>query len=952
DVSGAGQLTAGHPLLGAVVELPGGEGVVLTGRLSVASQPWLADHRVLDRIVLPGTAFVELAIRAGEQLGRGRLEELTLEGPLVVPESGAVAVQVSVGSADASGSRPVSVYSRPADADAGTPWARHAQGVVGTAKADSPIGGTDLSVWPPADAVHVPLDAPDPYEELAARGYGYGPVFRGLRAVWRRGEETFAEVVLPGEDGEAEGFGLHPALLDATLHALLLSDGSEETDERTLLPFAWSGVELWAAGASSVRVRLAPVGGSGAVSLELADGAGVPVASVESLAVRPVSAEQISAAAGPDGTAGGELFRVEWPVLSGTAGDAAAGGGVSWGLFAEVDPAAVPDVVVLDASEPVAAESVAAGARARVGRVLESVQAWLGDERYASSRLVVLTRNAVDVDTDGVGAMDVAGAAVWGLIRSVQAEHPGRVLLVDAQSVEDSAGVLEPVLAAGEPQVAVRDDALRVPRLARATPAPAPDSYSTAESRSWDPEGTVLITGGLGGLGRVVARHLITEHGMRHLLLVGRRGTQTEGADETAAELSALGADVRIAACDVADQDATRALLQTVSAEHPLTAVIHAAGVVDDSVVTSLTPERLERVLRPKVDAAWNLHELTRDARRPVDLVLFSSAAGSLLGAGQASYAAANVFLDALAELRHGMGLPALSLAWGLWAESGGMAGQLDDAGLRRLDRLGMPPLSSADGLALLDAALGTGHPTLLPIRLELATLRARAVGGELSPLLRELVPAAVSAVASAAVPAPARRSDEAGDPDRARDELVRRLTGRPAAEQEQLLTELVAGHVAAVLGHASPDDIEPRTAFQEMGFDSLAAVELRNALNSATGMRLPATLVFDHPTTAALARHLMAEIAPSSDPAEPVLAELNRLDAALAALTAVDAADDEGHTRITGRLEALLRKWRAAHGGAGAGTAEESHDFRSASDEELFAALDDELGTSGREQD
>ncbi|WP_409235911.1 SDR family NAD(P)-dependent oxidoreductase [Streptomyces sp. PA5.6] len=957
DVSGAGQLTAGHPLLGAVVELPGGDGVVLTGRLSVTSQPWLADHRVLDRIVLPGTAFVELAIRAGEQLGCGHLEELTLEGPLVLPELGAVAVQVAVDSADASGSRPVSVYSRPADADAGAPWARHAQGVVRAAKAVSPIEGTDLSVWPPADAVHVPLDAPDPYEELAVRGYGYGPVFRGLRAVWRRGEETFAEVALPGEDGGAEGFGLHPALLDATLHALLLSDGSEEADERTLLPFAWSGVELWAAGASSVRVRVAPTGDSGAVSLELADGAGVPVASVESLVVRPVSAEQISAAAGSGGASDGELFRVEWPVLAGTADDAA-GGRLSWGLFAEVDPAAVPDVVVLDASEPDAAASVAAGVRSRVGRVLESVQAWLGDERYASSRLMVLTRNAVDVDTHGSGGdpIDVAGAAVWGLIRSVQAEHPGRVLLVDAQSVEDALGVLEPVLAAGESQVAVRDDALRVPRMARATPSPAPDSYSTAKSRSWDPEGTVLITGGLGGLGRIVARHLITEHGIRHLLLVSRRGTQAEGAHEAAAELSTLGADVQIAACDVADQDATRALLQTIPAEHPLTAVIHAAGVVDDSVVTSLTPERLERVLRPKVDAAWNLHELTRDTRRPVDLVLFSSAAGSLLGAGQASYAAANVFLDALAELRHGTGLPALSLAWGLWAESGGMAGQLDEVGLRRLDRLGMPPLSSADGLALLDVALRTGHPTLLPIRLDLGTLRARAVSGELPSLLRELVPAAVSTVASAAasavVPEPARRSDRAGDPDRARRELVRRLTGRPAAEQEQHLTELVAGHVAAVLGHASPDDIEPRTAFQEMGFDSLAAVELRNALNSATGMRLPATLVFDHPTTAALARHLMAEIAPSSDPAEPVLAELNRLDAALTALTAVDAADGDGHTRITGRLEALLRKWRAAHGGAGTDTAEEPHDFRSASDEELFAALDDELGTSGREQD
>ncbi|MFG3134386.1 type I polyketide synthase [Streptomyces tendae] len=590
------------------------------------------------------------------------------------------------------------------------------------------------------------------------------------------------------------------------------------------------------------------------MSLELADGAGVPVASVESLAVRPVSAEQISAAAGPDGAAGGELFRVEWPVLSGTAADGAAGGGVSWGLFAEVDPVAVPDVVVLDASSPVGEPVTAAGVRARVGRVLESVQAWLGDERYASARLMVLTRNAVDVDGAG-DLVDVAGAAVWGLIRSVQAEHPGRVLLVDAQSVEGALGVLESVLAAGESQVAVRDGVVRVPRLARATPAPAPDSYSTAESGSWDPEGTVLITGGLGGLGRVVARHLVTEHGMRHLLLVGRRGAQTEGADEVAAELSALGADVRIAACDVADHDATRALLQTVSAEHPLTAVVHAAAVLDDGIVTSLTPERLEGVLRPKVDAAWNLHELTVElGLEPSVFVLFSSAAGVLGAPGQAGYAAGNTFLDGLAVYRRSLGLAAQSLAWGMWdqgmrADDGQQAVADHPARPhpRPRSRNGLLPLSKGNGLALLDRAVTSDEPLLVPMQVDLPVLRDS--GADLPGPLAGLVPRTPQrrrAVARAVADS---------------DALLSRLLRLPADERADTLQEVVRTHVAAVLEHSSPEAVELDRAFQDLGFDSLTAVELRNRLSGATGRQLPATLVFDHPTPIALAGFLYTEL-------------------------------------------------------------------------------------------
>ncbi|MGW7657559.1 SDR family NAD(P)-dependent oxidoreductase, partial [Streptomyces tendae] len=862
--SDAGALGLGvveHPLLSAVVESPESGGVVLTGRLSVASQPWLADHRVHGSVVVPGTALVELAIRAGDQVGCGRLEELTLQAPLVVPESGAVAVQVSVGVPDERGCRSVSVHSRAADADTRVPWIRHAQGALTTTAAPaSPRSGADLSVWPPAGAEQVGLEGL--YEGLAEGGFAYGAAFRGLSEVWRRGREVFAEVTLPeGVAAGVEGFGLHPAVLDAALHAV----GAGGVSDLGGVPFAWSGVELWAAGASSVRVRLAPVGGSGAVSLELADGAGVPVASVESLAVRPVSAEQISAAAGSGGAAGGELFRVEWPVLSGTAGDVA-GGGVSWGLFAEVDPVAVPDVVVLDASSPVGEPATAAGVRAGVGRVLESVQAWLGDERYASARLVVLTHNAVDIGGAG-DLIDVAGAAVWGLIRSVQAEHPGRVLLVDAQSVEGALGVLEPVLAAGEPQVAVRDDVVRVPRLARATSAPAPDSYTTAESRSWDSEGTVLITGGLGGLGRIVARHLVTEHGMRHLLLVSRRGMQADGAGEVAAELSALGADVRIAACDVSERDATRVLLQTIPAERPLTAVVHAAAVLDDGIVTSLTPERLDGVLLPKVDAAWNLHELTVElGLEPSAFVLFSSAAGVLGAPGQAGYAAGNTFLDGLAAYRRSLGLAAQSLAWGLWsAEQGGMAAGLSSEDHSRLSRGGIIPLSTTDGLTLLDRAQSLPDALVVPVRFDLAAVRDQSAAAP--SMMRSLVPVRPQRRALSAAP-----SDSSG--------IRRRLESLKEEERRPFLLELVCARVASVLGHSTTDTIDPDRPFEHFGFDSLTAVEFRNELNTVTGLRLPATLVFDHPSPSKLADHLLAELsvgpphekAVSTQPASPVV--------------------------------------------------------------------------------
>ncbi|MEV5762891.1 SDR family NAD(P)-dependent oxidoreductase [Streptomyces tendae] len=871
----AGSLGLGvveHPLLSAVVESPESGGVVLTGRLSLASQPWLTDHRVHGLVVVPGTALVELAIRAGDQVGCGHLEELTLEGPLVLPESGAVAVQVAVGSVDASGSRPVSVYSRAAEAETQVSWVRHAQGAVRTAKADSPTGGTDLSVWPPKRAQRVELEGL--YDGLAEGGFVYGPAFRGLGGVWRRGGEVFAEVTLPeGVAGVAgvEGFGLHPAVLDAALHAV----GAGGVSDLGGVPFAWSGVELWAAGASSVRVRVAPVGASGAVSLELADGAGAPVASVESLVVRPVSAEQISAAAGPDGAAGGELFRVEWPVAMTAAAGVAAGGG--WAVLGEGhwvtgdDEArrcadltslgelvsgglTVPDVVVAPMFDMAFAEGqvTAAGVRAGVGRVLEMAQAWLSDERYASSRLVVVTRNAVD--TGSGAAVDVASAAVWGLIRSALAEHPGRFGLLDVDEADCPVETLRVQVFSGEDEAAIRRGKVRVPRLARSTPSLGTDTNGGVESGSWGPEGTVLITGGLGGLGRAVARHLVTEHGVRRLLLVSRSGTRAEGADETAEQLSALGAEVRIAACDVAERDATRELLEAIPAEHPLTAVIHAAGVVDDGVVTSLTLERLERVLRPKVDAAWNLHELTVElGLEPSAFVLFSSAAGVLGAPGQAGYAAGNTFLDGLAAYRRSLGLAAQSLAWGLWsAEQGGMAAGLNSEDHSRLSRDGIAPLSTADGLTLLDTAWTVPDPLLLPLHLELQALGQAA--DELPSLFRGLIRPPVT-----------RRSSAAAEPG-GRAGLLERLLGLSSQERETELLDLLRTEAAVLLGHPGREAIEPGRSFNDLGFDSLSAVGFRNKLNLLTGMKLPATLIFDYPTSHDLARHLAAELGPDSD--------------------------------------------------------------------------------------
>ncbi|MEU8468037.1 type I polyketide synthase [Streptomyces sp. NPDC029006] len=786
DVGSAGLDPADHPLLGAATVLADTDGAVLTGRLSVRTHPWLADHVVGGRVVVPGTAMVELAVRAGDQVGCGHLEELALETPLVLPPDDGVRVQVAVGAPDASGARTVHVYARAENPTADEPWTPHASGLL-TAGTGTP--GTRLDVWPPEDAE--PLDTSGLYERHAAAGLAYGPVFQALTAAWRRGEELFAEVRLPERPAaDAPRFGLHPAAFDAALHSLaLLGDGS--ADDTARLPFLFAGVTLHAVGASVLRARLVPTGDH-AFAIDLADADGAPVATVTSLASRPLTHLR----AARDTTADA-LFTLDWQPLP-----------------LETDAPGTGHRVL---------RSTAGTTPDAVREALRTALAALQDDDPRP--LAVVTHGAVSVA--GGDVPDLAGAAVWGLVRSAQSENPDRFVLLDLEPGTDAGAVLPGVLACGEPQVAVRAGTAHAARLVRAE-LPADPADLTL-----DPEGTVLLTGATGGLGRVLARHLVTAYGVRHLALLSRSGT----ADDLIAELAGLGATATAHACDVADREGLAAVLAGIPAGHPLTAVVHAAGVLDDGVVSSLTPERIDTVLAPKALGALHLHELTDGLSA---FVLFSSVAGTVGAPGQGNYAAANAVLDALAAHRHAQGAPALSLAWGPWAPTGGMTGSLDEADRARMTRGGMTALSAEEGTALFDRSLRAGRPALAPVRLDLPALRAQGTG--LAPVLRALAGRPVRREAAA-------EGAGAG--------FAERMAALGEEERAEALLHTVRAHVAVVLGHADPGSVETDRAFKDLGFDSLAAIELRNSLSAELDRRLSATLVFDHPSPEALAAHL-----------------------------------------------------------------------------------------------
>ncbi|WP_019305965.1 SDR family NAD(P)-dependent oxidoreductase, partial [Mycobacterium avium] len=1148
DVAALGLRGAEHGLLGAVLPRPDSGGVVLTGRLSTSAQAWLADHAVGDTVLFPGAGFVELAIRAGDEVGCGVIDELTLSAPLPLPASGGVRLQLVVGAPDEAGRRPLSVYSAAVHQD--SEWMLHAEGVL-RAGTVTPAG--DLSIWPPIGATAV--DVTGGYARLAQRGYEYGRAFRGLRAMWQRGDEIFAEVALPDDAAAGDDFGVHPVLLDAALHVL----GVAGEKDQTVLPFSWQGVALHASGASRARVRIAPAG-AGAVSVELADGAGLPVLSVRSVTMRPVSPGQLSAAMGTAQPSG--LLDVIWSPI--------ALGGNDLG----------DEVTLWEPGEH--GGDVVKSVHAAVTETLAVLQSWLDGE--GGGVLAVQTHGAVALAGEDVS--DLAGAAVWGLVRSAQTEHPGRIVLVDTDAPLDADAVAA-VLAVGEPQTLLRNGtvytarvlgsravgALLVPpedgpwrlgmssygtienlrlepipdadaplgpgqvRVATSALAanfrdvmialglyPDPDAvmgieasgvvietasqdgrvavgdrvmglfpdgtgtvaitdqrllvkvpagwshtaaatasvvfatayyalvdladarpgqrvlvhaaaggvgmaavqlarhfglevFATASRGKWDtlrdmgfdddhlgdsrgldfedkfravtggagmdivldslsgdsvdaslrlvapggiflemgktdirdPEvvaaehpgvryrafdlfeagpdriarlldelaamfgedvlrplpvtrfdvrrapaalrylsqarhvgkvvmtmpdawtaGTVLITGATGMAGSAVARHVVTRHGARNLVLVSRRGLDAPGAAELVAELTAAGARAEVVACDAADREALAKVIADIPMQHPLTGVIHAAGVLEDAVVTSLTPQRIDTVLRAKVDAAWNLHELTRDLDVGA-FVMFSSIAGLAGASGQGNYAAGNSFLDGLAAHRRAHGLPAISLGWGLWDQASAMTGGLGAADLARFGRDGIVAMSSQEALELMDTALIVDEPFLLPAHIDLAALRAKFDGGTLPPMFVDLINA------------PTRRQvDDSLAAAKSKSALLQRLEGLPEDEQQAVLLDLVRSNIATVLGSSSPEAIHPDRAFQELGFDSLTAVEMRNRLKAATGLALSPTLIFDYPNSAALAGYMYRELVGTSEQptaaAAPGEAEIQRV--------------------------------------------------------------------------
>ncbi|WP_024804897.1 type I polyketide synthase [Nocardia sp. BMG51109] len=841
-----GVVPAGHPLFDGSLELPDSADRVFLGRWSVAGQPWLAEHTVFGSTVVAGAAVVELAAHLGGLTGFPTVTELTAETPLLIPPDRTVSVQVRIAALDRA-RRSLTVHT-----DGGDGWRRHASAILSA----EPVAAQRGTSEPPADAEEI--DITGLYARLAGNGLGYGPRFQRLRAAWRHGDDIYARI----DPGPADEFLIHPGTLDAAFHAAFLS---RSDDDSAWLPFVWSGARIRPGTPASLLVRLSAAG-PGTVAMTAVDESGEVVAAVDAVLARPVSLAHLAAArAGTDEA----LYRWSWNEIAATAASSgpsfvtlgtAANGEPRYRDLAALLPdieagTAAPDLVLVDPAErfPSFAESAdVPGETAAISRhALDLVRQWLSHTATAAARLVFVTRGAVRARDDE--APDPRAAAVWGLVRSAQNEHPDRFALADIGN-HDDIGAAAHAAGSGISQLAVRAGTVLVPRL---RPMRVP-----AEPPPWRGlDGTALITGGTSGLGALIAEHLVAQ-GVRRLTLVSRRGPRAEGIAGLVAELTRQGAEIDVVACDVSDRAQAAELIEKIRAHDRLRVIVHAAGVLDDGVVEELTEQRLDRVLRPKVDAAWHLHELTAD----LDLaafVVFSSAAGVLGAPGQANYAAANAFLDALAARRRRQGLPAVSMAWGLWAQDGGMTGQLGTPQKARLTASGVLAFDPPDGLRLFDATATATEPAVIPLRLDPDALRRAPI--PVPPVLSDLVPDAPAAPETGA--------------------LHRRLTECSRAERLSEILRLVCTEVAAVLRYPSPDAVDPERAFTDLGFDSLAAVELRNRLTFEAGVTIPATVVFDHPTPEAIAQYLderlFATPEPEPEPAGPAPAdELDSMDA------------------------------------------------------------------------
>ncbi|MEU4655151.1 SDR family NAD(P)-dependent oxidoreductase [Streptomyces sp. NPDC023723] len=891
----------GHPFLTSVVETVDGT-VVLSGHLSLRDHPWLLDHRVEDTPLLPGTAFAELLLAAGRERDCPVLDEMVLRDPLPLPLDGArVDVQVTVRGPDAEGKRAVAVHSRPAP---GAGWRQHADGVL--------AAGLSRPAPEAGDGEGAGARLPDPealYARLRGLGYGYGEAFRGVDGGEHGDGWVRSQVVLPdGARVNHAGFTMHPALSDAALHAAVAC-GLIETPAAgdIAVPFVFNGVRAdggddadrcWA-----LARRVAP----DAITLTLTGDDGRVLLSVDRMVVRGLERPGRRPDREP-----ATLYTTEWAAAEDAPGTArrlcvvGADGPLAAALrdtardgiaVATLDEAimivkALPGdwQIVLPAPPAAPGPVTPAQVHDTASWTLAALQRWLLAEDLAGRALLTfVTRNAVAVPGDD--AHDLAAAALWGMVRSAQTENPGHLRVVDV----DDAGVAAPdavkaALDRSDAQLAVRGGRVLRPHLwpHAAAVGPFPDCG----------DGTVVITGGTGTLGRALARHLVTRASVRSVALLSRSGPRASGITALTSELAGLGASVRVLEADTSDPEQVRAALDRLRSERPLAGVVHAAGLLDDAIVPNLTSEQLRRVLASKADSALHLDAATRgdDLRF---FTVFSSLYGVLGGPGQANYAAANTFLDHFAQWRRAQGRPANSIAWGLWDEPTGMTGHLDEADRLRLRRNGVAPFTVPEGLGLFDAALGSGTTAVIAARLAVSdtTGDATADGPFLFSRLTATTPASASVPAPApapvvVVPPPPDPRPETQQDTRPQTRQETRPAPRADARQEATLLELlnspdtshdqrVAGllgvvreGVAELLG-TDARRVDAHHSFYEMGFDSLTSMELRVRLGKRLGVRLGATVVFDHPTPEALVSHLVELFRPageqeSDDPEEP----------------------------------------------------------------------------------
>lgn len=929
-----GLIDGDHPIIDAAIPTVDTEqDQILIGHISLADHPWLADHAVMGTTLAPGTLLLELALVAAAHVDADTVDELTLHAPLIVDSGHRTQIQVRVTPADPAGRHEVSVHSRPADGGDPRPedWVLHASGVLSAAaQADAdPVpawpGGEE---WPPSGAEMIDSDLL--YARLAAAGYEYGPAFRGLRVGWQAGASTFAEVTVGEQQNTTTGtFLLHPAVADSALHGLALEPEAAGTSGDPIVPFSFSGVRVHRACSGTVRVRLTKSDNDG-VAVSAVDDHGALVFSIAELRTRPVDRASLRAAT----RRRQDLYQLGWESLPGMPPDEEAPH-VAWlGESPESFPStagwsrhhdleeliaatgeSAPEVVVAYAhslTETDAQSDLAAEARELTVRALELIQTFLASDHLQRSRLVLMTNRAVAIsDTE---EPNLVQGALTGLLRSAHSEHPGRVALVDIDGDEATWAHLPGLIGGHEPETAVRGGIAYVPRLQRTNSS---DAISEGHWESEDDE-TILVTGGTGGLGAVVAAHL-AHNGARHVTLLSRSGLEAPGADQLQTALEASGCQVTIAACDVTNRTQLQSILEADETPRRIRTVIHAAGVLDDGVLTSLDRQRLDRVLAVKVDGAVNLHEICADA----DLILFSSAAATLGAPAQANYAAANTFLDALAQHRHANGLPGQSLAWGPWETSGGMAGDLTEQDRARFHRLGISPLTDSQGLHLLDYAAAVPQPVLMPARLDLAALASQAKAGLLPAVLHKLV----------------RGKHDRSDHDT--DLLTPLLAAAPEQDWPAIILALVTSQLAAVLGHENPNTVDPSRGFKELGLDSLGAVELRNRLTRATTIGLPATLTFDHPTPTAVAEHLRSRVSPADATHAVIDAHLDGLES----LIELISQGRPEHTRGNVRLHALAARMQTAlatsgHQDRATDSDPAATDLADASDEDVLAFL------------